>query len=360
MALIKCTECGRDVSDKASACPNCGCPIQKDESVFVSASGKVYRINDSNGGNVKDEEGEVFVSASGEKYRTGNSKRRNEDDSMNFVAIVVGVLVVLGIVIGILVWNANKKEDYYSAAQQRAELARAKQNKARRAEEERRSREERKRIEKANRQRAEANRQRAEEEAQSNAMWLYGTWIAEEQGYQIEMIVSENNLIQRIGGQTFYNGAYYYNGNDMLLYNKTSSGGWNDVWLVDIGKQALMHNGRPMRKTSGGGSSYASGGDSDNTLAEYDSKIQRYTSVMESAYRQFISDARSGRYTTITPPESYYELSRACTKVGAAAREAQRYCESNGNSAMAEQYRRIWERERQLYDSAYEILGNLH
>ena len=28
MALIKCTECGHEVSDKASMCPNCGCPIE--------------------------------------------------------------------------------------------------------------------------------------------------------------------------------------------------------------------------------------------------------------------------------------------------------------------------------------------
>ncbi len=27
MALLKCTECGHDVSDKAASCPNCGCPI---------------------------------------------------------------------------------------------------------------------------------------------------------------------------------------------------------------------------------------------------------------------------------------------------------------------------------------------
>lgn len=26
MALIKCPECGKEISDKASACPNCGCP----------------------------------------------------------------------------------------------------------------------------------------------------------------------------------------------------------------------------------------------------------------------------------------------------------------------------------------------
>lgn len=29
MALIKCSECGREISDKAKNCPNCGCPIDK-------------------------------------------------------------------------------------------------------------------------------------------------------------------------------------------------------------------------------------------------------------------------------------------------------------------------------------------
>lgn len=28
MALIKCSECGKEFSDKASACPNCACPIE--------------------------------------------------------------------------------------------------------------------------------------------------------------------------------------------------------------------------------------------------------------------------------------------------------------------------------------------
>lgn len=28
MSLITCTECGKEFSDKASACPNCGCPIE--------------------------------------------------------------------------------------------------------------------------------------------------------------------------------------------------------------------------------------------------------------------------------------------------------------------------------------------
>ena len=27
MSLIKCPECGNNMSDKATACPSCGCPI---------------------------------------------------------------------------------------------------------------------------------------------------------------------------------------------------------------------------------------------------------------------------------------------------------------------------------------------
>ena len=29
MAMIKCTECGKEMSDKAPVCPNCGCPIEE-------------------------------------------------------------------------------------------------------------------------------------------------------------------------------------------------------------------------------------------------------------------------------------------------------------------------------------------
>lgn len=29
MALITCTECGKEFSEKAPACPNCGCPTEE-------------------------------------------------------------------------------------------------------------------------------------------------------------------------------------------------------------------------------------------------------------------------------------------------------------------------------------------
>lgn len=31
MALINCLECGKEISDKAESCPNCGCPTNKQE-----------------------------------------------------------------------------------------------------------------------------------------------------------------------------------------------------------------------------------------------------------------------------------------------------------------------------------------
>lgn len=30
MALIKCPECGKEISDQATSCPNCGYPISNE------------------------------------------------------------------------------------------------------------------------------------------------------------------------------------------------------------------------------------------------------------------------------------------------------------------------------------------
>lgn len=36
MALIKCPECGKEISDKASSCPNCGCPVTTKENIRIT------------------------------------------------------------------------------------------------------------------------------------------------------------------------------------------------------------------------------------------------------------------------------------------------------------------------------------
>ena len=42
MALIKCPECGRDVSTSAEACPHCGYPINKSQFAQPQFSQPIY------------------------------------------------------------------------------------------------------------------------------------------------------------------------------------------------------------------------------------------------------------------------------------------------------------------------------
>jgi len=58
MALIICSECGKEFSDKATACPNCACPVEKEEEIEV----KELKCEDC--GTVL-EEGAVFCSNCG-------------------------------------------------------------------------------------------------------------------------------------------------------------------------------------------------------------------------------------------------------------------------------------------------------
>jgi predicted phage tail protein len=43
MALIKCSECGRDISDMAVSCPSCGKP-NKGKAVLIEQTSKKWKI----------------------------------------------------------------------------------------------------------------------------------------------------------------------------------------------------------------------------------------------------------------------------------------------------------------------------
>lgn len=43
MSMIKCPECGLDISDKAKSCPQCGCPIS--DNVCIDTKTKSRRVN---------------------------------------------------------------------------------------------------------------------------------------------------------------------------------------------------------------------------------------------------------------------------------------------------------------------------
>lgn len=75
MSLIKCQECGKEISERATACPNCGCPISNTE---------------------RDEKEQIINNQSNDIYV---SKKKNK---VGFrIGIVILALFVFGLVVGV-------------------------------------------------------------------------------------------------------------------------------------------------------------------------------------------------------------------------------------------------------------------
>lgn len=89
MALIKCPECGKEISDRATACPNCGCPIKHEEDIKVD-------------GNV------------GEDSTITEPKKRSK--KAVYAIIGIGALVLVGGAVMIPKQIENKKNATYTEA----------------------------------------------------------------------------------------------------------------------------------------------------------------------------------------------------------------------------------------------------
>lgn len=92
MALIKCPECGKEISDKAGKCPNCGYPIDvQEEKIRVDDGGKILESVD---GTTQQE----------------NENKRKEKTKLKSKWAIIGGIVLLCIIIGItFISNKNAK-----------------------------------------------------------------------------------------------------------------------------------------------------------------------------------------------------------------------------------------------------------
>ncbi len=99
MALLKCPECGHDVSSEAEACPHCGYPIKKKIKTKESYSSKKITTNNRKRDNI--EESCIFS-------RYSDDELYDESDGSYVAGLILGLL--LG-AIGALIAMAIDKED---------------------------------------------------------------------------------------------------------------------------------------------------------------------------------------------------------------------------------------------------------
>lgn len=99
MALIKCTECGKEFSDKADACPNCGCPTEKMTTTEQKEAVKETKAQDCDSAagtsDVSTTEGEKIL-----KEKNPNTKK--------IIIGVIAVIAVIGIAAFFLTANSRK------------------------------------------------------------------------------------------------------------------------------------------------------------------------------------------------------------------------------------------------------------
>lgn len=89
MAMIKCTECGKELSDKAAVCPNCGCPIEQ----ILSATAEL------------EEQKEHKKAEKLEKAKAREEKRKSiPPEKKKKVTIISAVSLILIAIVAVLVW----------------------------------------------------------------------------------------------------------------------------------------------------------------------------------------------------------------------------------------------------------------
>ena len=82
MALINCPECGKEISDKAGSCPNCGCPIQPEQEVTEEKKGERWSFKQLPKATVKEKE----------------EKPKKKGGCLKVVLIIVAICIVLEII----------------------------------------------------------------------------------------------------------------------------------------------------------------------------------------------------------------------------------------------------------------------
>lgn len=105
MALIKCKECNKDISDKATVCVHCGCPIKNETKYYCDECGKVITKKNkvcpncgcptNSNKNNRTENNNNLVKEKLSKYINNIREKSKKTLILTFVSIIILVLLMI-------------------------------------------------------------------------------------------------------------------------------------------------------------------------------------------------------------------------------------------------------------------------
>lgn len=110
MALIKCSECGNQVSDKATTCPHCGAPVEVTPVATAPADESVSVLQSF--------DAEKYKNGGGAEYTLSGKEKKKESVLSNVSvglaggAIFLALFAIPSIICGIIdlcMWDKDKK-----------------------------------------------------------------------------------------------------------------------------------------------------------------------------------------------------------------------------------------------------------
>ena len=108
MSLVICEECGKEISDKAKACPHCGCPIDVSDKKDELETKTVEEQKEEQ--DIEDKESNV-VSNAESKESVKKSKKK-----IIIIVAVIAAIAIAGTVFGVIKYNEKKAQEKYDSA----------------------------------------------------------------------------------------------------------------------------------------------------------------------------------------------------------------------------------------------------
>ena len=105
MALIVCPECGREVSDKAKACPHCGCPVKTQDTYLNEDKPKICprcHLTNPSSTHICDcgyHFTENGVSNFSEPNREGTARKRNSERIKVWLGAGIATLILIAVLV---------------------------------------------------------------------------------------------------------------------------------------------------------------------------------------------------------------------------------------------------------------------